>query len=341
MFKVLIDTCVLLDLAKNSDQQPLLTVLEELIKLKELSLIIPETIIEEFDRNKSRIIKEGNQSFSSLIKRVKDVVEKLGDPKKKTATLEQLNDVDYKIPLVGGATTISIKRIEDLLKSSQIIKISDSIKLKAAQRAIDKKAPFHRQKNSFNDALIIETYFECLKSKQNIGSRFAFVTHNKNDFSDPNGNEKNPHPDFSPYFSKIKSLYFIKLSEALHKIRPDLVSDIIMDEEFYFETRNYSEILEAENELENKVWYNRHQVRAEKIDAEEIKIIPKKDFSIATSQSTIVDEIWKGAKKSALKIEKKYGSENLQWDNFEWGMLNGKLSALRWVMGDEWDSLYT
>ena len=58
--------------------------------------------------------------------------------------------------------------------------------------------------------------------------------------------------------------------------------------------------------------------------------------------STCDPEIWKMAKKNAEKIKEKYGEQNMgPYTDFEWGMLNGKLSALRWVLGDEWDMLDT
>ena len=65
-------------------------------------------------------------------------------------------------------------------------------------------------------------------------------------------------------------------------------------------------------------------------------------YRIETGIENVDTEIWKGTLNSAQKVIDKYGEENLgPYSDFEWGMLNGNLSALRWVLGDEWDMLDT
>lgn len=341
MHRILVDTCVWLDMAKDPEQATLLTVIEELVKMKELELLVPKTVIDEFARNKEKIIKENSQSLSSIFKRVKDAVDKFGNPSKKKAAISLLNDVDSRIPKLGEAVSESITRIEKLLKESKIIDATAEIKLRAAQRAIDKKAPFHHQKNSMSDAVIIETYAESIKGKDANGIRFSFVTHNKNDFSLPGGNARLPHPDFTEYFSKIKSRYYIKLSEAVRKVRPDLVTELMIENEFLEEPRSLSEILSVENELTEKIWYNRCLNWLYRIETGEHRVVNRSSRGNYKVNETSKD-IYKGARKAAKRVEQKYGLENLgPLNDFEWGMLNGKLSALRWVIGDEWDSLDT
>src|ERR1700677_4906157 len=203
-FNILIDTCVWLDVAKDYQQQAILAALEELIRQGDVALILPSIVVDEFARNKARVIDESSRSLSSTLKRVKEAVEKFGDPRKKSAVLSQLNDVDYRLPTLGEAAVDTVGRIEKLFSHTPVVEISDAVKLRAAQRAIDKRAPFHRQRNGIDDAILIEVYADAVAAKATPGSRFAFVTHNTKDFSHPNSSNKLPHPDLTACFSRMR-----------------------------------------------------------------------------------------------------------------------------------------
>ncbi|WP_217488936.1 hypothetical protein [Cupriavidus gilardii] len=56
----------------------------------------------------------------------------------------------------------------------------------------------------------------------------------------------------------------------------------------------------------------------------------------------MVNTIWEGRLAAMKRTEDELGKDNLgPWTEFEWGMINGKLSAIRWALGDEWDMLDT
>jgi len=344
MFRMLIDTCVWLDLAKDPKQVPVLGVVEELLRLGMVSIIVPRVVLNEFRRNRERIAKESAKSLSTHFRLVKEAVGKIGgDKKKMRVVLSHLDDVDHKIPIIGGEAVGTLDRIEKLLTASPIIETSEAVRLRAAQRALEKKAPFHHDKNAMADAILIETYADCVRDKAESGVRFAFVTHNKSDFSIEHGNHKMPHPEFASLFSRIKSLYFINLPEALRRVEPSLVTDIMLEHSWTQEPRGLTEILEAEDFLFHQVWYNRHWNMRIGIEEGKIKVVDKETYPRPPgAPETIQREVLKGALKAARSVERRYGKKNLgPWDDFEWGMINGKLSALRWALGDEWDMLDT
>ncbi len=339
MTNLLIDTCVWLDIAKSSKGENLLHLLEQLINEDKIELIIPEIVITEFERNKERTIASAKKSLSEHLKKVRELVFSYSNEDNRQNILNELNNLDHIIPIKSDIAIYSIVRIETLFKQSIIIGVNDEIKLKAAERAINKLAPFHLSKNSIGDALIIESYVKF--QKENPEEEIAFITHNKNDFSLRNGNQKLPHEDLEEIFKDPSSNYYIDLIECLNNIEPDFIEELDVFANWDTESRGITEIWVVLEEFRNKIWYNRHKVQEQKIENGEVQIIDYKDFDLQSIQNSIIKKIWNSAKETALKMEEKYGKENLEWDDFEWGMINGKLSALRWVLGEEWDNLDT
>ena len=136
MVNLLIDTCVWLDVAKDQQQQATLGVLEQLVQQGAVTLIVPTIVRDEFARNKDRIVKESQRSVSTTLKRAKEIVHQLGDPKRKkavVAVLAHLNEVDYKLPSLGESIAASIGRVENLFAASPVVEISEAAKVRAAE----------------------------------------------------------------------------------------------------------------------------------------------------------------------------------------------------------------
>lgn len=132
-------------------------------------------------------------------------------------------------------------------------------------------------------------------------------------------------------FFAVKEEKMNNLSEKIENLMIDYSSFkrsfSVEDEAEIFKLRSEEEVYAIIERYTDQIWYNRHQGLKQRL---------------AKKQTTVDPEIWKGALAAAKSVEEKYGEENLWHESdFEWGMINGKLSALRWLTGDDWDMLDT
>lgn len=88
--------------------------------------------------------------------------------------------------------------------------------------------------------------------------------------------------------------------------------------------RRVSDILAAESELFDRLWYGRK---------------PHRDAPTPADWSP---ELVASMRAAQREMEEKYGVELLEKDSesdWNWGFLSGKVSAIRWVLGFDWDML--
>ncbi|UIF91826.1 DUF4935 domain-containing protein [Cupriavidus necator] len=319
-----------------------MSALEDLVQNGEIELIVPQQVLDEFDRNKARIIEEARRGLQSHFRLVRQAVNQFGEDGRKGELLAGLNEVDHQIGVDGDAVGGSIERIDRLLRRAPALATSDAVKQRVTERALAKQAPYHRAKNSVGDAILVEMYVDVVAGAGEA-TPCAFITHNTKDFSDANGDFRKAHADLRHLFDAPKSSYWISMVEFLKDHSPDLLGEHDFEFNYSQEARRLPEILEAQHLLLQQVWYNRHWNLRHEIETGKVKVVPEGNYSRSPyRQDQILDNIWAGALASAKRTEDEVGIENLgPWDDFEWGMINGKLSALRWILGDEWDMLDT
>jgi len=341
MFRILLDTNVWIDLAGNFKEQPLLIVLDQLVRTGKAELIVPSVVKKEFGAKKEGTEKAAVQRAASAFSGAKSVVELLGNSEEKELVKKMLADLGQKYPLMSEVPKHYVKRVQDLLDAGRQVEVSDGAKVRAAERAMDKRAPCHGTKNSINDAVIIEMYGE-LVAAGSAEDKFVFVSKNHHDFSMQKDSNTVPHDDIVAFFQSPKSHYFISLHTGLETIAEEELEEENYQASGLPEPRTYSEISDAMDLLWDQIWYNRHKFREAQIEAGDINLVDAKSVGEMYDPTKESAQVWTMAREAARRVEEKRGLENLgPWSDFEWGMLSGKLSALRWILGDEWDFLDT
>ncbi len=321
VLRLLVDTSVWLDVARRRDGQKWIVPIRVLKHQGYLELLVPGLVLDEFDRNRPHaelaVTAQVRERFRLLRA---DLAAYVDDNRRR----EWLEELTHHIPLLSSRTLQNFAEISDLLRSGKELVPTQNDYARVIQRGLDKKAPLHLNKNSAADALLIELYHSALKRSRSQATVYCFATSNYQDFSAPNGDRRLPHPDISNEFDGEHS-HFIYDSDGLREFLEAFFGDAFLEladetEIVQEEPRTFAEILEAEQEYFDKVWYVRNFIR---ISDDELPA-------------------------SLEAVESKYGRDELHKvigpghdEALEYGYASGKLATLRWVLGSEWDFLDT
>ncbi|MFE4692987.1 PIN domain-containing protein [Streptomyces sp. NPDC056749] len=329
MLRLLIDTSVWLNIAKRRDGQQIIVPLRVLLHQKKLEILVPNLILDEFDRNRPRAEAATTQSVKERFRLLRQDLHDYGDDDAQLWIAEMA----HQIPHVSARSLQNFSEISDLLRRGTLMEPSPDNYAAVVRRGLEKKAPLHQDKNSVADALLIEQYSSILRHEKERRDEYVFATANYTDFSFPNGDRRQPHPDFAELFDDLNSHYAYDVDGLVALLGEKLGSEYF-DEAQEVEliqadtaTRSLAEILAANEEYFDKIWYGRSLIH----EGKNGQITPEVSYSL---KQTI--------QSARRRIEEKYGVDNLPpVDDWEWGFMHGKLSALRWVLGEEGDFLDT
>ncbi|ALD14389.1 DUF4935 domain-containing protein (plasmid) [Clavibacter capsici] len=331
MLHLLVDTSTYLDLAERRDGQRWIVALRVLIRQGNVKLLVPRVVIEEYDRNEARVQTAMTSSIASRFKEIRHDLVTYGSDED-THAKEVIEDLSRHLPLVGAMTTRNFEELRELLMAGQIVEPSRVEMSRVVGRGLKKAAPFHSGKNSVADAVILELYRTATQAADLALHPHAFVTTNHTDFSQANGDRREPHNHIADAFHEVGSRYALGVDGLLTVLRDHFgeeLAKLFEETDFQEEPRRLDEIVAAETEMFDRIWYHRslqHDYRAERDgDAAELQ----RHQAIA------------GPARARAEVCYTEPGQLGPYTDFELGMLHGKLSALRWVLGSEWDFLDT
>lgn len=215
---LLLDTCVWLNLAQDSKYEAVLVAIRTAIDAGSVVLLVPTQTIEEFDRNKQKLLERHEASLRTYLKHAGHL-KALVPAGEQAAFSAALDSARKAVPGNLERTATWLNMTGDLLRDAKArpLEATPLLKQRAADRALQKRGPCHRGKNSVADAVIFECFNYFLDSHLRDGDRAFFVTDNKEDFSsiaDP----KAPHEHLESAFARRGVTYSVNVVDVAQQI---------------------------------------------------------------------------------------------------------------------------
>ncbi|MCD2195695.1 PIN domain-containing protein [Actinomycetospora endophytica] len=326
MLRLLIDTCIWLDIAKNREGRKVIHPLASLVLNDMIDLIVPGVVREEFQRNRPRAEDAVSKQVQDRVRAIRQDIREHGG----VAAGDWIDELNHQVPFLSASAVQNFAEIDDLLSKGRPVEFSEDVRKQVIHRGLAKQAPF-LEKNSTADALLIECFGEVTRREGGAQDEFLFVTSNSRDFSARGGDQRVPHPDIAEFFKEPNAHYIYgaeTLATTLRELIPEYEELEAEAEAFDEEPRTLADIVAAENERFDKIWYVRSLIGIEKEERGE--------------ESPPPPDIVTGRDTNMRRVIAKYGAENVgPWDHWHWGYIHGELSALRWVLGEDWGFLDT
>ncbi|WP_440961614.1 PIN domain-containing protein [Paenibacillus nitricinens] len=188
MPRVVIDTCIWIDLAKGKYEERMLTILEKLVTERHIKLVLPAQILHEWNRIKDERILVATANHLNVAKNAINEalkIAKSSNHNEISAQLELsitlLKDLE---PAVHQKYTGLSQRIDNLFNDGRTlhINLSEEKKLSLIDDLLINKEPFFKKdkKKSMGDAIIFFSILEYMKGSYN--DELYFISSNTEDF---------------------------------------------------------------------------------------------------------------------------------------------------------------
>jgi len=182
-------------------------------------LLTARIVVDEFERNRGKIIDRRAMGMKTWINHARSASSLLDTPD--TARMQALADLaEKKIPTKVGELAGALNRVNDLLTHKTTIQLSpeQDHAQRVVERALSKKAPFHRSKNSVADALLMECFRDFISDRRFVGTA-VFATENSSDYCDEK-DKKTIHADYSSVFDGKSICFSINVAEIIRGLGP-------------------------------------------------------------------------------------------------------------------------